>query len=365
MVNYDAFRRDSNLSPANGGVMGQQSSPGAGPNHNLPFRHNNPGKGRLNANLDGPQGYYPHQTPPPQMPHGPPAGYYNKVGGGGSAGGHNQNEYYGKYEIEFNHHHHGQMKAGQPLNNMDHHHLHGNNIQQSPGGFMSHHQGHNKMLLNEFNNKSAVQFNNQSAAYYTNNGVNPHGQEAVELNAHAHPYPQQQQQQQFHHHQSYHGHNNNFEAMDAAYYHHHAAHHNHHHPTMAHSHGTGVGAKAGTFYENNNSINYQHEYGEMHFPNPAPVNANAAVTSPINAHHPVGAPSGVVSTTGPIIPAAPLPNNTASAYNQHPYGFEAGHHPGMHGGGQGEEDWNGKMWKVSDPNCVFPSSAVEPNTWSW
>lgn len=338
MASYEGFRRDSNLSPA--GIVGSMGtpSPGAGPIHNMPgMRHPSNKGGRLNVmnvNLDGQggQGYY-HQTPPPpplappasqQLGHGTGAGYYGR----GSGNGHNQigsNEYYGKYEIEFNHHnqnnhhhsHQGQIKPGAHLE-----HTHGP-LQQTPGGF-------------GFNSKSAgVQFNGPSAAYYNNNGVaGGHGVEGTDIHPpgpHA-PYQQQTQQQQQQqaqqaqfHHQTYHVHNNNFD--EASYYHHH---HHHHH---GHGHGHGPGNKVGNnFYEaNNNSIAYQQEYGEMGFPN------SAATVSPMNhphhQHHPGMAPgsggAGSLATGGhSSVEGATVFVQPGQAMS---YGFEgAAHHVAGH-----------------------------------
>lgn len=357
MASYDGFRRDSNLSPG-AGLMGTPS-PGAGPIHNMPinsFRHSNNNSAKARLAMDGgghvPQGFYHHQTPPP-MPHGPPqahppsGGYYgnNKITGGAQLG---SNEYYGKYEIEFNHHHghHPGQKGvvGHPPNHMDHHH--GNNMQQSL--FVNHQGGHRP--LTEFNNKSGVQFNNQTAAYYNNNGGNPHGVDGPEINGHPHLY---QQQQQFHH-QNYHGHNNNFEGMDAAYYHHH--HHGHGGAGPGHGHPGGHQKASANFYEaNNNSINYQHEYGEMSFPGANAVTANAAASSPMHHHHPVGGPA---AGGAPIVAGPQVGNNVEVApvyvpqqQQQHQYGFEGPHIPPSHGhvhghhqqmnapGIPGEGDW--------------------------
>lgn len=328
MASYDAFRRDSNLSPA-GVVLG--TPPPAGPAiHNMPmnsFRNNSASmKGRLNAmNLDGPQGYYHHQTPSPS--HGPPSAGYaynnNKVGG---VGGHNQlgsNEYYGKYEIEFNHHHspaggpppHPPMKGSMSNSpHMDHHHGASNPMQQHSPGFAGQHHQQGHKMLNEFNNKSAVQFNGQQAAgYFNNNGqVNP------ELNPHVQSYHmqqhQQQQQQQFHHQNYHHLHNsnnNNFEGMDPAYYHHH--HHSHHHaghhhtaaghPGHLHPVVQGANKAANNFYEANNNNNYQHEYGEMSFPNAGAPGVNVAAASPMtNHHHAVVGVSPGQGSAGAIVP---------------------------------------------------------------
>lgn len=284
----------------------------------------------MNAGVQDGPGYY-HQSPP----------YYNKTAGGPNlhhqAMGPHQlasNEYYGKYEIEFNHH---QMKGIAPVNNAPHmvegvpfNHHPGNNLQPhglpiKSADFVNHHQqppqqhpaaqqqGHK--MLNEFNNKAAVaHFNNQSA-YYNNNGTagNPQAIDGPEMGSHSHAYQQQQQQQPQYHHQNYH---NNYDAMDPIYYHHH--HHHHHHPTgnaavaPGHHHPGGVvaGHKAANFYEaNNNSINYHHEYSEMGFPNP--VNATAATAGTINHH--------------PIVPGGGGPGNN-NVYVQQPqqqFGFEA------------------------------------------
>lgn len=372
MANYEGFRRDSNLSP---GVLGTPppatvlpTGPGM---HNMPplnalRQAGNNGKGRLPMNVNM-EGFYQ------QHHQGQASPYYagNKAGVAGMPV-HNQmlgNEYYGKYEIEFNHHHQAQLKVPPPSNNnsmdgpttpFNHHHHHphphGNLVQQQIHGlpvkhpdFVNHPAQHK--MLNEFGNKG--QFNNQ-AGYY--NSQNQHTLETSGPEGHGHghgshqlTYSQQQQQnlQQSQFHQNYHLHNHSYEgAVDPVYYHHH-----HHHPGHHHNPGTGPGQvnKANNFYEaNNNSIGYQHEYpgNEMNFPN---HHANSG-----GGGGPVAVPGqAAIAGGGPGVVEGPAPNPHQNVYvqqqQQHQFGFEGGHnfahgqpHPGQqqqpqYPGGQGEE----------------------------
>lgn len=324
--------------------------PAAGPIHNMPplnsFRHNN-GKARLAMNamsLDGlPTGYYQQH----HQGQGPPYVYGNKA-----MGVHNQlpsNEYYGKYEIEFNHQMNGApgpvVNNSNNNNHMDgslpfNHHppLHGNkhqhhSQQQQIHGMPAKHsdfvnaQSANHKMLNEFNNKAAVQFNNQSAAaaaaYYNNQNVNPHVLDGPE-HSHPQPYAQQHQQAQFHH-QNYHLHNHHgYDSVDPGYYHHHSAGH----------HGTPIGVVGGgnkvgnNFYEaNNNSIGYQHEFaaGDLSFQNQNHHHNHHVNNSAPAMAHPVGA-TGASSVEGAA------PQNTYSQQQQAQFGFEGAQSYGHPGG---------------------------------